>query len=95
MSDSHIVYDQNGDARAFMGRDAVEVFRVATLASAIGLLTKGICPTRGLTMKRALAMATPYTGRTYKRSEAEQARRDLNVWVQTMKSAIPSETTRD
>lgn len=85
---SEIALFGNGGA-SFSGRDAVEVFRVAALSSALGLLSKGITPTRGLTMKKALAMATPYTGRTYKRSEVEDARRDLKVWIETMKSAIP------
>lgn len=88
-----IHYNAKGDAVSFSGKDAVEVFRAATLASAIGLLAKGIKPTRGLTMKKALAMAERYTGRTYKRTEWEQARADIRVWVQTMKSALP--TTQD
>lgn len=88
-TDSYISYNQKGDATSFVGSDAVEVFRAAVLVSALGLLAKGIRPTRGLTLKKALTLATHYTGRSYKRTEVEQARRDINVWVQTMKSALP------
>jgi hypothetical protein len=93
MTESKITYDKNtGEARSFVGPDAVEVFRVATLASALGLLKVGITPTRGLTMKKALAMVTPYTGQTYKgKKDIERARADLKVWLQAMKSALPTE----
>jgi hypothetical protein len=82
-----------GGGMSFSGPDAVELFRAATLKSALGLLSKGIRPTRGLTMTKALKMVTEYTGQTYKRSvaEAERARTDLTVWIETMKSAIPVE----
>jgi hypothetical protein len=75
----------------FAGRDATELFRVATLKSALGLLEKGIMPTRGFTKTKALAMAGQYTGQTYKRNEIERARADLTVWIETMKSALPVE----
>jgi hypothetical protein len=89
MTDSEIKHFADGGA-SFVGRDAVEIVRVATLMSAIGLLSKGITPTRGLTMTKALAMATPYTGKKYKRTEAEAARKDLKAWVELMKSAVPT-----
>ncbi len=91
MSNSLITYGPKGEARCFAGRDAVEIFRAATLASALGLLKKGISPTRGLTMKKALAMVGQYTGQAYKRGEYDRARADLKVWIETMKSAIPAE----
>lgn len=73
----------------FEGKDATELFRVATLRSALGLLKVGITPTRGLTITKALAMATPYTGKKYKRTEIETARADLHTWCELMKSSIP------
>lgn len=82
-------YHADGSLSCATGREAVECVRVATLMSAIGLLSKGIQPTRGFTMKRGLDMATHYTGKTYKRSQAEAARADLKVWLETMKSTIP------
>lgn len=45
--DSHIGLDKNGIATSFVGPDAVELFRVATLASAMGLYKAGIKPGRG------------------------------------------------
>ena len=72
----------------FAGPEAVDVFRIATLRSAIGLLLKGISPTRGVTMKRALAMATEYTGKKYTRKTAEQARADLEQFAKQKAAAI-------
>jgi hypothetical protein len=74
---------------SFVGPDATELFRAATLRSALGLLSHGIAPTRGLTMTKALAMVERYTGQKYKRTESERAKSDLTVWIETMKSAIP------
>jgi hypothetical protein len=88
MTESYIKANRHG-ATTFVGPDATELFRVATLSSALGLLSKGITPTRGLTSKKAFAMASTYTGKKYKRGGHEEARRDLKVWIETMKSAIP------
>jgi hypothetical protein len=87
MSDSEIVVSAGGTM--FAGPDATRLFAAATLRSALGLLAKGITPTRGLTITRALAMCQPYTGKQYKRTQIEQARADLLVWIETMKSALP------
>ena len=76
----------------FNGPDAVNLYRCATLWSAIRLLQVGIQPTRGFTMTKALKMASGYTGKAYKRSQSEQARADLKVWMDAMKAALPTET---
>lgn len=89
MTESTITVSKGGTT--FAGPDAVELFRVATLASALGLLAHGITPTRGLTSTKAFAMATVYTGKKYKRGQHEQARADLKVWCELMKSTIPVE----
>lgn len=91
MSDpSSITHHQSG-AITFAGPDAVEVFRVATLASAMGLYKHGISPGRGcMTGPQALKDASRYTGVTYKRGEYDRAKVDLKVWIETMKSAIPT-----
>jgi hypothetical protein len=91
MTDSYIRDFGNGGV-ALVGPDAVALFRVAALASVLGLLSKGISPMRGLTVKRALEIAKEYTGRTYKRTEIERARADLRVWIETMKLALPRES---
>lgn len=89
MTNPSFSYHKDGSLSVASGREAVECVRVATLMSAIGLLKHGIQPTRGFTMKKALDMATTYTAKSYKRTEAETARADLKVWLENMKSTIP------
>jgi hypothetical protein len=89
MTDSSKITTFGNGGMVFEGRDATELFRVATLRSALGLLKVGICPRRGLTVTKALAMATPYTGQKYKRTEIDRARDDLHAWCSTMGSALP------
>lgn len=86
-----ITYNKDGSLLSLDGFDAIEVYRVATLRSAIGLLEVGITPTRGFTMKKALLVAKTYTGKDYKRTDAKQAKEDLKVWLELMKSTIPVE----
>ena len=88
MDDSQITAGKHGTI-GFQGKDATELYRVMVLRQALKLLKVGITPTRGFTWKKGLAMASTYTGRTYKRSEVDQVVADLNVWIETMKSAIP------
>ena len=90
MTQSSIVYNSNGDAVCFDGPDAVALYRAATLWSAIGLLQKGIQPTRGFTMAKALKMATGLTGKPYKRTQSEAARADVKIWMDAMKAALPA-----
>ena len=74
--DPTITYNKDGHAVSFAGREAVEVFRVASLISAIrfSLKTGGKMQiTRGFTLTKGLKMASQYTGRPYKRTEAELA----------------------
>jgi hypothetical protein len=75
----------------FSGPDATELIRAVMLRSALGLLAHGIVPTRGLSMTKALKMCERYTGKFYKRTQYAQARQDLTVWIETMKSALPLE----
>lgn len=91
MEDSHIVYSRGrGEATSYIGRDATELFRVNMLKISIRLWVKtGLKPTRGVGIKKMLAMATQYTGRKYKTSEASEAIDDLHNWVQVMVSALP------
>ena len=93
MEDSHIVYSKGrGEAVSYVGKDATELFRVNMLKASIRLWTKtGMMPTRGIGIKKMLAMATVYTGRKYKTSEAAQAVDDLHNWVTCMVSALPIE----
>jgi hypothetical protein len=93
MEDSHIVYSRGrGEATSYVGRDATELYRVNMLKISIRLWVKtGLKPTRGVSIKKMLAMAERYTGRKYKTSEASQAVDDLHNWVTCMVSALPIE----
>ena len=79
---------------AFIGPDATELIRAIYLRQAILMLVRTqnrLKLTRGMNMTRCLAMTERYTGQKYKRTESERALRDLNVWIETMKSALPVE----
>lgn len=91
--DSYIVYSKGRqEATSYVGPDATQLFRVNMLKASIRLWTKtGMMPTRGLGIKKMLGMATQYTGRKYKTSEAAQAIDDLHHWVTCMVSALPIE----
>lgn len=88
--ESYISHSDGGTM--FAGPDATNFFRAATLWSALGLyIATGICPTRGVTITKMLAIATSYTGKTYKRNKAgyTQARADVKTWMDAMKTALP------
>lgn len=82
-----ITHHQGGGV-SFVGVKAVDTFRVAVLLSALGLLSKGITPTRGLTKTKAFKMASEYTGRKYKLTEFEAARADLAEVLAAKKAEI-------
>lgn len=89
MENSKIVTGAGGIM--FVGSDATALFRVTALRSALGLLAKGIQPTRGFTMRRALAAASAITGKQYRRTQIETAREDLKKWADEMAAALPRE----
>jgi len=87
--ESYIVAKGNG-MTAYVGPDATEYVRAATLASMLKLFAKtGIVPTRRVSGSMLLKMATRYTGKTYKRGQHETAAADVKVWADTMKCALP------
>lgn len=88
--DSYIEIGPKGPT-SFVGRDAVEIFRVKTLIGALKLLAVGITPTRGMTRKRALALTTQVTGKPYKRGlpGLTQAQADLQTWLEVAITSIP------
>lgn len=95
MSDSEIIYNKDGSLSALVGRDAVSLMRVQTIITGIrmNINTGGKMQlTRGATITHLLKLAGEYTGKTYKRSQKQQAMDDLNVWFQTMKAALPQST---
>jgi hypothetical protein len=87
-SKSEIIISPGGTTYA--GPDATELFRAAALKAALKLAIAGIPATRGFTLTKGLALCIRYTGRTYRRTEAAQALADLQVWIETMKSALPT-----
>ena len=69
-------------AVVFSGRDAVEVFRARTIASALRLYAKtGIKANRAYTPTNMLTAASQITGKTFKRGQFEQAAQALTEWA--------------
>lgn len=86
---SEIIHHKSGGI-TLAGPDAVNLYRAITLKQSLLLYHKiKMIPTRGVTPTVMLTMATEYTGKTYKRGQYEQAATDVDVWVQTMKAALP------
>lgn len=86
-----LTYNRDGTLLSAHGRDGVALFHAAVVASAIRLCMVGITPSRGITLTKALAQATQFTGRTYKRKEAAQALIDLAAHIEAKKATIPTE----
>lgn len=74
-------------AICFAGRSAVDYYRAAALRSALRILASGMTM-RGMTLTRAMKLATEYTGQPYKRGQAEQARDDLSTWLDEAKKHL-------
>ena len=76
----------------FSGPDAIRLQQAITLRSAIKMYVRSggqIIPTRGMGITKMLKLASSITGLSYKRTQAEDAMRDLHIWIETMKSALP------
>jgi hypothetical protein len=93
-TDSYIHYGKG--STSFVGPDATHYFAALTLYHAIRLYAKhGIRPTRMVGPKQMLAMASRYTGKTYKRSELAKAADDVETWARTMRAALPETVDPD
>lgn len=90
-NDSYIITDINGKVLAYVGPDATALVKAKLLKVSLGVYQFGIIPTKGMTLTKALAIVTTYTGKRYKRSEWEKAQQDLEVWIKTMHVALPIE----
>lgn len=76
------IHQTETGATVFSGRDAVEVFRAKTLATALRLYAKtGMKPNRMYTPTNMLAAASQMTGKTFKRGQFEQAAQALSDWA--------------
>lgn len=84
-----ITYDSNGDARSFVGHEAVDVFAMAVIASALRLYAKtGLRVNRAYTPSAMLAAATRHTGIAFKRGQYVAAADALSAKVQSEKARI-------
>lgn len=82
----------SGGGTTFQGPDAVALFRAIALRSALKLYAKcGIKPNRAWTPTAMLQMAAGITQKRYKRGQYETAAADVEIWINTMKAAIPVE----
>lgn len=83
---------QHSPGGTVMTGDAIELFRYATLRSAIGLYKKtGMIPTRGVGIRQMLAQAAKITGKKgYTTGKGiDLALADLEKTIETLKAAIP------
>jgi len=86
--DSHVVIG-NGHT-TFVGADATSLFRIMTIRSAIDLYVKcGMKANRAYSPSAMSRVATSVTGKTYQRGELAQASKDLGLWIEAMKAAMP------
>jgi hypothetical protein len=93
MEQSQVTIFNNG-GMMFSGPDAVNLARAISVKSALRLAMVGLS-IRGVTKTGLLKIASEYTGKKYKRGEYQQAREDLDLWIETMKLALPIEDKRD
>lgn len=88
--DSSEIVHHAGGAISISGRDAMYYYRALHVRMALSMWIKtGLRPTRGVGPTQMLALASEYTGKTYKRGQHAQALADLQVWIDTMKAALP------
>lgn len=69
MSETYV--EHSDGVISFVGYDAVDLYRARVLASSLKLYAKtGIKPSRHITLKHMLLMATSYTGQRYASTKA-------------------------
>lgn len=87
---SEIVHHAHGGV-TLAGPDAVNLYRAITLKQGLLMYQRtGMLLTRGATPTMLLALAKGYTGKTYKgKDKYQQAAADVQVWIDTMKAALP------
>lgn len=86
---AEITYDANGNAQSFVGREAVNVFGMAVLASSLRLYAKtGIRPNRAYTPKRMMQAAEAYLGQKFKARDYLGAADALTAKVQEEKARL-------
>jgi len=89
---SHIEYNENGHARAFVGKEAVDVFAMAALAAGLRLYAKtGIRPNRAWTPRAMMTAAAHHLGIKLKPHDYERAAELLSAKVQSEKARLAKE----
>jgi TPP-dependent pyruvate/acetoin dehydrogenase alpha subunit len=76
---------------SFVGGDAVELFRITAMRSAIKMHRDcGMIPTRGMTITKMLAAVTAITGKPYKgKTKHDAAIADLDARIAAAKASMP------
>ena len=94
MSEENVVIAYEHGGGAYVGPEAVDLFRARMLASSLRLYAKtGTIPTRGANLKFMLGMACQYTGKRYRVSKAQAmlAAEDVKAWADALALALPHE----
>lgn len=91
MNESLITHSPSGTL--IEGPDGIRMVRAYTLWSALKLAKHGIMPTRGMTRRHLLSLATEFTGKAYTNSEKslDEAIPAVKIWADEMRAAIPHE----
>lgn len=90
MPDESFIQTRNGKATTFVGPDATRLYRATVIKHSIELHSRcGMLPTRGVSITKLFALATEYTGKAYRRHEHSRAIADLELWIVTMRAALP------
>ena len=86
---SEVIVHKDGGT-TFSGPDAVNLYRAIALKTALNMYARhGMQANRQLTPTVMLVEAGKYTGKVYKRGMYAVAVEDMQVWVDTMKLALP------
>lgn len=87
--DTKIEYDKNGDARSFIGTEAVNVFAMAVIASSLRLYAEtGMKPNRAYTPSAMMRAAEHHTGLKFKKRDYLGAADALSAKVQAEKERL-------
>ena len=73
----------------YEGPDAIQLFRVNQIRTALRGLKIGLMPTRGVGKKRVLEMAGEISGKHYKLNQIDTAITDLTSWIEAAKASMP------
>lgn len=89
MTESHI--ETGPSTTTFVGPDAIKLFQVSAVRAAIDLyLETGMQANRAYTPKAMREFAIKTTGKPYGPRQLAQASADLKLWIEAMKSAMPT-----